>query len=712
MARQLGRATAHDHGALRSSGVGLLFSDHLLLAVGFSKLRLLILQNDFGYLYFVYKAYLLDLLAHGQFPFWSPAEASGYSFFSNPFCAVLYPPNLLLLLVRLVVGNYNTWFHQLFTVLGVSWFALGLYRWLHRLFGQREAAAFAAMAISTCWMVSEFMRFPNAIHALAWLPWALSALYAVHRDGKLRHVYFGAAAILCQATAGYPYFVVYSFLFYAGYVLYLHWDSAWAEWKRRVLRQGLLLAIPVLITLPYTRAIAALMKVTSDRNGGDFSYATFYPYGPLDVVGSLVFPPVATIEGCFYCGSLGVFLVVLYFWQGRDPREKIALLLGVMFFLSMMFGFRSFLFETLWSVPVINQMRAFGRMAVMLLPLLAIMMHHGYTLFCEQLLKPVAERVLSRRVVFSVFGPILLVQGYLYIERASLNQIYASLTFGGLPQVSYEIDFLMYTLLTVAVVLGLLYIEFARLRNGTWLAFVGLIWIMAQDTGTQGRFLWTQPVQMVLDRMNVPPNKSVPRRAWVGAKMESDFYHLVQDYFTLDRSPDWGDLNWQHLTRGSVYNWDYDTYTQFLAEHGGDKASLARLLGVQKLFVHSALAKSPAQFLRDAEARREFATPPIVKQWNGSDLVVSTATSAPGYLAWMDNWDEGWSATLDGAPAPIERLMGTFKTVKLASPGQHTLSFRYRPRIAGSSYLACVLGVLLLVALPFWERRRRLPPAT
>jgi hypothetical protein len=491
----------------------------------------------------------------------------------------------------------------------------------------------------------------------------------------------------------------------------LHLDSAWVNWKGRGLRQGLLLVIPILITLPYTRAISALMKVTSDRNGGDFSYATYFPYGPLDVVGSLIFPPVATVEGCFYCGSLAVFLVVLYFWQGRDAREKIALLLGIMAFFSIMFGFRSFLFETVWSLPVINQMRAFGRMAVMLLPILAIMMHHGYALFCEQLLKPVVDRALSTRIVLAVFGCILVVQGYLYIERASLNQIYSSVTFGGLPPVSYEIDFLMYTLLTLGIVLGLLHVEFARLRNGTSLAFVGLIWIMAQDTGTQGRFLWTQPVQMVLDRMNVPPDKSVPKRAWAGAKMESDFYHLIRDYFSLDRSPDGGDLNSQHLTRGSVSDWDYDSYTKFLAEHAGDKASLARLLGTQKLFVHTKLAESPAQFLRDARARKESTNPPTVSYFNGSDLILQVATSAPGYLAWMDNWDEGWSAKLDGAPAQIERLMGTFKTVKVPSPGRHTVSFRYRPRVSLSSYLACALGILLLGALPFWERRRSVSTA-
>ncbi len=43
------------------------------------------LGNDFMALYFRYKVYLLDSLAGGHFPLWSPSEGAGYPFFSNPF---------------------------------------------------------------------------------------------------------------------------------------------------------------------------------------------------------------------------------------------------------------------------------------------------------------------------------------------------------------------------------------------------------------------------------------------------------------------------------------------------------------------------------------------------------------------------------------------------------------------------------------------------
>jgi hypothetical protein len=667
---------------------------------------LLILQNDFGYLYFVYKAYLLDSWAHGHFPYWSPAEAAGYGFFGNPFTAVFYPPNLLLLLVRLLTGGYSTWLHQIYTVLGVSVFALGLYRWLHRSFKEPAAAAFAAIAVSTCWMVSEFLRFPNAIHALAWLPWALSALHAVHHERKLRYVFWGVAAIVCQATAGYPYFFVYSLLFYAGYALYLHWSTDWVDWKWRAGHQLATVAIPILLTLPYTNAVSHLMAATTDRNGGDFTYATEYTYGPLDLIGSLVFPPVATVEGCFYAGSLAVFLMVLYFWRGSNAREKVAVLLGFIGFLSLMFGFRSFLFAPIWSfTPVINQMRVFGRMATMLLPLLAIGLHQGYTVLARQLAQPAKERELSPRLVWRVFGAILLVQAYLYVVREPLNGEYARLTVPTLPGKSREIDFLMYTLMSLGLVLAMLRIEWASLRFGSALSCAALVWVVTLDTGTEGRFLWAQPIEQSYSALGAPAHGNVAYRVYSAGKVEGNFHRLIHEYFELDRIANSGELTWRGLTRGLIPNWDYQSYASFLHKWGSDATTVDRLIGKQKLFFHTELSSAPKAFL--ANARRADAAAPVIKQFDGSELLVEITTREPGYLAWIDNWDDGWRAQVDGASAPIEKLLGTFKTVRLARPGKYVVRFRYRPVISPVAYVGLLLGLSGLVFLPLWARRQR-----
>jgi hypothetical protein len=675
---------------------------------------MLVLTNDFNHLYFVYKGYLLDLLAHGHLPLWSPAEAGGYAFFGNPFTAVLYPPNLVLLLVRLIVGNYNFWFHQIFTVLGVSLFALGLYRWLVQLFDRPGAALFAAITLSTSWSIGLFMRFPNAIHAIAWVPWVLAAIHAAHHSTRLRPLYLGVFALFCQLTAGYPYFIVYSFFLYAGYVAYLHLGTPGRQWRARALRQAFLLVTPVLLALPYTQAVSRLMSATTDRSGGDFAYATEHQFGPLDLLGSLVFPPVVTIEGCFYVGTLSVFLVILYLWRGRDLREKVAVVVAAMGFFALILGFRSYVFAPVWTfLPVVNQMRVFPRMTIILLPILGLAVHQGYGLLSAQLEPRSGEGQLSPRAAAIAFGVIFAVifavQAYLYAVRESLPEEYRLWQASSLPVGSRDIDFLMYTVITAGLVLFVVNIDWARLRHGPAIALCILLAVVTQDTGTQGRFLWSEPLAATLRAYGVDTTPAgLAGRAWALARRTADFHRLVRDYFTLDRRADTGALTADGPSRGLITNFDYASYTRFHKQWAQRPDLMNRLLGKQKLFFHTRPAPDdPAGFLQDVDASRSAAGEPAIRFFDGSDLRLEIATSRPGYLAWTDNWDPGWSAEVDGARTPVLRLLGTFKTVPLERPGPHRVRLVYRPVISPAAYAAMGLGVLGLILPPVFLGRLR-----
>ena len=95
---------------------------------GYSFSRLL--GNDFIDLYYKYKVYLLDKLIHFEIPLWSPSEAAGYPFYSNPFTQTFYPLNIPLAFVYRLLQGYSYVDHQIFTVSAVSIFALGLYLWI------------------------------------------------------------------------------------------------------------------------------------------------------------------------------------------------------------------------------------------------------------------------------------------------------------------------------------------------------------------------------------------------------------------------------------------------------------------------------------------------------------------------------------------------------------------------------------------------------
>ncbi|MHC4086934.1 MAG: hypothetical protein ACYSU5_17260 [Planctomycetota bacterium] len=137
--------------------------------------------NDFILLYYKYKVYLLACLSDFHFPLWSPAEGAGYPFYTNPFTQAFYPLNLLLVLWYKILGGFNPLDYQVYTVLGISIFALGLFMWLRLINTNLRAVVFSVLIMSVSFKVTEIIRFPNAVHTAAWYPWILYALTKIMR---------------------------------------------------------------------------------------------------------------------------------------------------------------------------------------------------------------------------------------------------------------------------------------------------------------------------------------------------------------------------------------------------------------------------------------------------------------------------------------------------------------------------------------------------
>jgi hypothetical protein len=84
-------------------------------------------------------------------------------------------------------------------------------------------------------------------------------------------------------------------------------------------------------------------------------------------------------------------------------------------------------------------------------------------------------------------------------------------------------------------------------------------------------------------------------------------------------------------------------------------------------------------------------------------LVVETEANASSHLVFVDAYDPGWHATLDGSPAPVLRANLAFRAVSVPA-GRHRVEMRYLPRSVeiglGLSALSVVLGLALLARAP------------
>ena len=85
-------------------------------------------------------------------------------------------------------------------------------------------------------------------------------------------------------------------------------------------------------------------------------------------------------------------------------------------------------------------------------------------------------------------------------------------------------------------------------------------------------------------------------------------------------------------------------------------------------------------------------------------VAIETESTAPAYLVLADTFDPGWSATLDGLPAPIRPAFVAFRAVYVPE-GRHRVVFRYRPAGFLAGLIASMVGLALAAVLLAWPRR-------
>jgi hypothetical protein len=132
---------------------------------------------------------------------------------------------------------------------------------------------------------------------------------------------------------------------------------------------------------------------------------------------------------------------------------------------------------------------------------------------------------------------------------------------------------------------------------------------------------------------------------------------------------------------GTVANWYFARYVSFLKNTTGQEQARNVLLGVQdgqKIFFSESIEYPRIEsFLQDALRYRQTGRP---ISYDGDQLQWEIDAPRAGYISFIDNWDADWKAYVDGQPAQIELLFGTFKSVRLTQ-GKHNVRFSYQPGI-------------------------------
>lgn len=652
---------------------------HELYAHGAKSLAL---GNDFGVNYYQHKVYLLDALSRGTLPLWSPSEAGGFPFMANPFAQVFYPGNLPLAWFYTLAGGYSAVDHQAFTVLGSGLFSLGTFLWLRAVGAAPRHALFAACVVSISFRIGEIFRFPNAVHTAAWLPWVLwASTRCFQAVTRARIVWYGlcaATALLLMLTGAYVYYVYYAAFLFAPYGLVLLrssgrvWIGARSEFLGlKVLTLAGAVGAAALVTLPYYVRVYQLLAQIESRGGNDLEYATAHAFGPLDTLGSLVYPLAAQPAGCFYLGVLPLLLVGLYLtsvspWRSAETKLAWLLVLWIAVLTYVTYGRSSYLFSFLWEVvPGTSRLRVWGRMNIVLLPLFAWLLAAAVRAFEERLAmaQHVSRTVRTALPVLGVYLPVLLAQlALLWAGTAhadwglpALSRVRASVL-NAVPAGSVGV-------IVLVALLSLPRLRGAALRHRSILV-IALLVATVLDLRNVTVGLWTEPKNppaserkvLRIDQRNAEAPRTPRSPLPLGA------------YRTLSHTAE--------FNLSVLYDWYFERYVGFLYRSCAEPAARDRLLGRvdgTRVYLTPRIDYgSIASFLDEAE--------PLggVVSYDGDRLELDVSADRAGYVSFIDNWDPQWRARIDGEPAPLERLFGTFKSVAVPA-GSHRVEFSYEP---------------------------------
>lgn len=648
--------------------------------------------NDFDYLYYNYKLYLLAALSRGYFPLWSPAEGAGFPFYSSPFPASFYPLNALLLLVYLGMGGYTHLDHQIFTVAGISLFGLGAFFWLRRLGLPLRAIVAATMLSALSFRLAEVTRFPNAVHAVAWYPWILYSVSTVLVDDSRRARWFGLLvlvwALICLCTAGYPYYAYYGIFVFPAYTILELFHAQWlgvrpSELFRRTLWLALAVALAAFLVSPYLAHMQFLLAQTTDRGGGNLDYATAHEFTWDDTLGSLLFPPAAQTEGWIYQGVITVFFALYFFVAGAPQvsesrtREKMGwwyhsyvrllLALWVVSIWSITHVRTSNLFRFCFDyLPGFSSLRVWGRFQVVLVPALCLFSALGahaleQRFFSESTRSPIPRPVQGWFQLLFIVALVIGVQLWISGQPYDGYWIGYQNRFLGSEGIFLEHGWVAVSVLVVSLMTA------AWAHKGKvwvrWLFALCVVGISAWEVSPWIVDIWTFPTPgPVTPRTPLPVTKILKR----GFKTRRTEYSGLP-------------LGEVHAY-GTMPNWYFDRHGKFFSVwEPKDKVGVHELLGAHSkkrfYFTTDVQGVTPSRLV---EENRAWKGKIKVTSYRPERIEVSVEAEVPGHLIFLDNWDPAWVGVVNGKIVPLELFFGTFKGLRVPA-GQVAVKFKYMP---------------------------------
>jgi hypothetical protein len=680
--------------------------------------------GDLRALYFPFLASAFERLREGVLPLWNPHQACGTPLMADPSVGVLYP----LYATFLVLPPERALDVDVAIHLALAAFGAFV---LCRHLGQRPAAALlAGVAYAFQGSVMLQIHYPAFLAAAAWIPLVATTLDRALLATSPGRIAALAAVLGVWLLGAYPQFVYFTALALLPLVLV----RSWQLWRRRGAGAlaagwaGVAVASLLALAVALPRILPALEFMADTwRGGGGMSLeqASAMAIRPSRFLRGLLTPGVLHPDGPpvstfamrqSFVGTLPLLLALvgLVWWRRRDMVLVFAIVaIGAACYA---LGRATPLYEVLFALPGGNAFRAPNRALLLFGLAIAVLAGGGATAIAERL--PRAWTQGTRAVLLVGVALVVLVADVgsapshtgavpsqlgerLRPDAATFAAVRARQGFDrtyawAAPRTNQPLSFFgsvakagtMYGVWQVTdyAVSGH---RFERYLDafGPHLGFpIGYRSFTVTDANAEllrllgARWLVGTDAQLAAQ---VSPDV---RRAWREVARHGDVV-VVEDPLALPRAFVVDDVR--------------------LA--ASPDAALATLHALDPRTTAVVETTDPARLGRvptDGRPSPGFAGVAEITAYAPERLTVSVQAMRPALLVVTDQWNAGWQATVDGAPAPILRADYLFRGV-VVNAGAHTVEMIYAPRwvpVAGAGGLVGVAAIAMLAGV---SRRRR-----
>lgn len=165
--------------------------------------------------FFLWKYLAIETFKNWQWPLWNPYSFMGTPLLATYHSATLYPLNILLFLPR-----YFGWGIFIFSQTLIS--AISMYLLLSIWLDSKLARLSGAIIFAFGGLMTTWLEFGTAIHAIAWLPLSLYLTEKYWKTFKIRYLLMLTGSLTLLILAGNTQILTYSFVILLAYTFIMN----------------------------------------------------------------------------------------------------------------------------------------------------------------------------------------------------------------------------------------------------------------------------------------------------------------------------------------------------------------------------------------------------------------------------------------------------------------------------------------------------------